>query len=132
MSHVAACLGELAVAKAFNLFCSGSVGNKEAVDVGDILEVRSSARTNARLILHPKDKDDFPFVLVDVSTAPIIHLRGWIMGRDGKQRKYWTDPAGGRPAYFISESHLRPMADLRPIVEVRRAEIIAKKDEAAA
>ena len=25
-------------------------------------------------------------------------------GGDGKQREYWKDPAGGRPAYFVPQS----------------------------
>jgi hypothetical protein len=133
MTHVHAMRAELAVAKAFNLFWSGSVGNKDAVDVGGILEVRSSARTgNSRLILHPTDRDDYPYIFADVSAAPTIRLCGWIMGRDGKQQQFWTDPtAAGRPAFFIPQSDLLPMADLHFLVELKRTELMADDEVAA-
>jgi hypothetical protein len=41
--------------------------------------------------------------------APVFILRGWIWGREGKRDEWWTDPACGRPAFFVPQNALRPM-----------------------
>lgn len=105
--------GEMAVAKALNLYWSGTVGDYGAVDVGGCVEVRTITKSFHSLILHPQDKDDVPFVLVDLSNTPNIRLAGWIYGKDGKQDKFWSDPSGkDRPAFFIDQSYLRNAQEL--------------------
>lgn len=105
--------GEMAVAKALNLYWAGTVGDYGAVDVGGAVEVRSRTKNWHSLILHPKDRDDLPFVLADVSEPPDVRLAGWIYAKDGKLKKFWLDPSQkNRPAYFIDQKYLRPMEDL--------------------
>ena len=110
--HILAAQGEMAVAKALNLFWSGTVGEYGAIDVGGAVEVRTRSQQWHELIIHEDDRDDVPFVLVLGGNAPLMFLAGWIWGREGKQPKFWKDPAKGRPAYFVPRSGLRPMADL--------------------
>lgn len=109
--------GEMAVAKALNLYWTGTVGDYGAVDVGGLVEVRSRTKDWHSLILHPSDRDDLPFVLADVSDPPRVRLSGWIYAKDGKQDKFWSDPSGkNRPAFFIEQKHLRPLEELVKIV----------------
>jgi hypothetical protein len=112
--------GEMAVAKGLNLYWSGSVGDYSAVDVGGLVEVRTITTGHHRLILHPGDRDWAPYVLVDASYQPEMRLVGWIYGKDGKDQKYWSDPSGkNRPAFFVPQNKLRPMAELVYTLENR-------------
>jgi hypothetical protein len=45
--HIAGCQGEMAVAKALNLFWGGSLGDFDAVDVGGLVQVRSTENPRA-------------------------------------------------------------------------------------
>lgn len=115
--HLTACRGELAVAKALNLFWSGSLGDYQAVDVGGLVEVRAVNSKPGRrlsLIVHDDDKDDRPYVLADTGHAPAIDLRGWMLARDAKRREWWADPSGkNRPAYFVPIDALHPLETLK-------------------
>jgi hypothetical protein len=114
-------IGEIALAKWGDRYWNGALGDYTAGDVGT-WQVRYSVRPDARLILHPSDKDDAPFFLV-TGVPPVVTLRGWIMGRDGKQQEYWTEPGGnGRPAYFVPQSKLKPMPDRAAILKRRGKE----------
>jgi hypothetical protein len=60
-----------------------------------------------------KGSDDLPGI--DIKTRSkhsydLIH--GWCYGRDAMKEEFWADPARGRPAYFITKEHLRPMESL--------------------
>jgi hypothetical protein len=103
--HIEGAMGEMAVAKAFNLYWNGNLGNLSAGDVGDI-QVRTSSRTNGDLIMHPRDRDKDRFILVTGGNGD-YNLRGWVLGSEGKLQEYWRDPAGGRPAYFVPQGKLR-------------------------
>jgi hypothetical protein len=106
------CLGEQAVAKACNRYWSPAAGEIGVIDVGELLEVRSISNPDHSLILHTSDSDDLPYVLADVSGVPVVHIRGWIAGKDGKHEKFWCDPSTGRPAYFVPQSQLRQFDEL--------------------
>jgi hypothetical protein len=110
------CLAEEACAKCLNLYWSGLCG-AGVPDVGFKYQVRGTWRMDGRLILHPDDKDDEPFILVtphDTMEGGMLTFRlvGWILCRDGKQEKYWTDPKGDRPAFFVPQDALHPMETL--------------------
>ena len=108
--HIEGALGECAVAKAIDLYWSGSVGNFSGGDVGKI-EVRTRSKHNYDLILHNSDSDSAWFVLVTGVNGKYV-VGGCILGRDGKLDKFWSDPAGNRPAYFVPQSALLPIASL--------------------
>lgn len=111
-THINGALGEVAVAKFLGRYWDGmgALGDLGALDVRDV-QVRWRAKDWYDLLLHPEDGDDLPFVLV-TGAAPSYRLHGWIIGRDGKQDRYWSDPAGGRPAFFVPQADLREMATL--------------------
>lgn len=101
--HRAGARGELAAAKVLGIAHHVERTFEEA-KLGDLLggvEVRTSRRPNGDLIIHPRDPDDRPFVLVRGPQGPSYEIVGWCMGRDGKRPEFWRDPARGRPAYFV-------------------------------
>jgi len=110
--HIEGACGEMAVARHLGRYWSGALGNLKAADIGIGVQVRTRSQPDYDLILHPEDPDDDAFVLV-TGCAPRFTLRGWIYGRDGKDDRWWQDPAGGRPAYFVPQSVLRPMGQAR-------------------
>ena len=105
--HIEGAAGEAAVAKWLGRYWNGALGDLDADDVGTV-QVRTTSRTDGCLILHDSDPDSRPFVLV-TGVAPSFVLRGWIWARDGKRKEHWRDPVGGRGAYFVPQSALRPM-----------------------
>lgn len=108
--HVLGAIGEYVVARTLGIFWSGP-GTLRASDVGRHIQVRTRSRHDYELIVHPNDEDDAPFVLVTGQGLDYV-VHGWIMGRDGKQREWWNDPARGRPAYFVPHTALRAMEEL--------------------
>ena len=67
---------------------------------------------NKRLILHDDDKDNRPYILV-YADAPDFYIKGWMMGADGKEKKYWSDPQGtNRHAYFVPDEDLISINEL--------------------
>lgn len=104
-------IAELALAKHFNLFWSGTVGRVDLPDVG-LLQVRSKIEMQHRLVVRREDGDDevFVSVLVDV---PVCTLCGWMRGHDAK-REEWLLPDPDKPdRFFVPNAKLLPMAELR-------------------
>jgi hypothetical protein len=113
--HVEGCCGEMAAAKALGVFWSGSHGTLRVPDIGEQFQVRTrTLRTQQSnsLILHPSDLDDAIFILV-LGRVPAYEVAGWIQGAAGKRPEHWKDPAGGRPAFFVPPSVLRPIQELK-------------------
>lgn len=108
---IESCGAEAAVAKSLGKYWVAVVDNTEALD-GDVsgVEVRSTVLKNGRLIVHNRDRDDAPFVLVRGS-FPNYEIAGWMFGRDAKQDQYIFS-GDGRPAFFVPASDLRPIDEL--------------------
>lgn len=105
------CCAEAAVAKHFNLWWDGALGNFTAADVGSKIQVRSTRWKSGKLILHKDDSDDHLFILVLTHEEPVMILAGWIYGKDGKKEKWWDVDGKNFPAYFIKQSDLNDMND---------------------
>jgi hypothetical protein len=118
LNHILGVQGELAVCKYFEVKHKPAIGYIGHHDVGKI-GVRTGKSEGYRLILHQSDEDTQPFVLVVKSSIEgDFYICGWIMGKEGKNEKYWEDPFGGRPAYFI------PQVDLREDLDILRDYLI--------
>lgn len=102
--HIEGCLGEYALAKFLGLHWSGQGFRGD--DVGRY-QVRTGSQEGHRLILHPDDADDHIFWLLCGANGA-YGVKGWVMGRDGKQDVYWKDPGTGRPAFFVPQAALSP------------------------
>jgi hypothetical protein len=104
--HVEGALGECVIARHLNIYWNGNLGEFHMPDVAQgKVEVRATASHNNRLILHPTDKDDHAYWLVTGANGT-YRIQGYIMGRDGKQQKWWEDPQGNRPAFFVPQAAL--------------------------
>jgi hypothetical protein len=111
-------IAEYAVAKALDICWDGGVGTFKSPDAGP-LQVRHTERLNGKMLLHPSDKDHEICVLV-VGNYGNYTLQGWAVIGEVKLQEYWLDPTGGRPCYFVPREALRPMEDLRSIINESR------------
>lgn len=104
-------LAEMAVAKYLNKYWSSVVDDPWQLD-GDVdhqVQIRSSPRDDAHLLLHPKDKATDFFVLV-TGRHRLFTIVGWIGGAAGKQDCYWGDPKNTRrPAFWVPPEALAPI-----------------------
>lgn len=105
--------GEAAVAKAFDMYWSGYLGDHAAPDVGGLC-VRTS-RSNA-ISAHPyrtRDRDDDVIVMVqerlaaDMSGGTLV-LRGWLHGYEAKDMR-WFRKDIQRPCNRVPFSAARPL-----------------------
>jgi hypothetical protein len=104
-------LAELAVAKHFNVFWSGTVGRVDLPDVGP-LQVRSKNQADHRLVILKTDADDKLFISVFVAT-PECRLCGWFRAGDAKQAE-WLLPDPPKPdRYFVPNSELHSIDTLQ-------------------
>jgi hypothetical protein len=101
--NIEGAIGELALAKHLGVYYAGT-GIFRGTDVGKY-DVRTTQYENGHLILHPDDPDDRIFWLLTGVCGRYI-IRGNILGKDGKQEKWWGDKAGGRAAFFIPQDAL--------------------------
>ena len=104
-------LGEKALAKYLGVYWAGK-GVIGSPDVGEH-DVRTSTHSDGRLIVHQEDNAQRFIWLLTGSHGEYI-VRGGILAKDAKQRRWWCDPSGkGRPAYFVPQerlSHIYPKA----------------------
>jgi hypothetical protein len=115
-AHVSGAIAEWAVSKVLKRPWDPTIGIQWAGEVeGDvgIIEVRSTAVPNGHLIAHDYSFDDRPYLLVLTHRMPVFVLRGWLMGRDCKNREWWRANVP-RPAYFVPQAALRPVEELIP------------------
>jgi hypothetical protein len=112
-NEVISCISEMAVAKHLDHFWCGAIGNYKAADVGASYQVRATEWANGRLILHPEDKDDQPYILARVIDNKVT-LPGWVYGHEGKQQHFWSAPKQypDRLAFFVPNEGLHGMDEL--------------------
>lgn len=112
LRHVIGALGEVAFAKAMNLYYDGSIGRFAGMgnDVG-AFQIRTRS-ADLPLILRPTDKDDDIFVLVyrgeDMTKWT---LAGWIRGFEGKRIGKYANMDGGT-RYLVDKSLLNSISEL--------------------
>jgi hypothetical protein len=114
--HVEGACGEMAVAKAFGVYWNPTVNTyQDGGDVGDEWQVRTRSRDDYELYVRPRDlekKADKPFILV-TGAAPRFRIVGWMIGKDAKRDKWWQMHGGKPGAWFVPQSCLRPLGELR-------------------
>lgn len=101
-------MSEYALAKYLDVHWEG-VGFPDADDVGKE-DVRVTEYDDGHLILHPRDKDNKNYWLLTGKNGRYI-VRGFILGKEGKQDKYWRkrilQDGRDRSAYFIPQADLQ-------------------------
>ena len=99
-------LAEMAFAKLLNVHWDGKIGKIEKGDVGH-WEIRQTKMPDGHLLIYPSDLNDASYVLM-TGQKGVYEVRGWILGREGKQHKYWrADVTGYRPCFWVPQSDLR-------------------------
>lgn len=111
-SDIEAAMAEYALAKVINEVWYGK-GDPRGIDVGQENQVRHTLLPHGSLIVQKeKDKPTDIFWLVTGCDGK-YKVHGWMQGAEAKQEKYWADPTGNWPAYFVPQSDLRSIADYR-------------------
>lgn len=114
--HIEGACGEMAFAKARNLYWGADINAFKNADVGKNIQVRTRSSHDFDLIVRADDKDTDIFVLV-TGVCPNYCLRGWVYGKDAKKVEY-EKSYGGRPsAYFVPASALRTISPSKKGVE---------------
>lgn len=103
-------LGEIAAAKALNLYWSGSVNSFGECDLGGI-QIRTRSKAYYDLLVRPRDDENCIWVLV-TGSAGTYDVVGWINGTEAKQEQWLKTPNDREPAYFIPKSALKPIETL--------------------
>jgi len=110
--HIEGACGEIAFAKAMNMYWSPSVNTfKGHPDIGSF-EIRTRSQQNYDLLVREDDEDDRIFVLV-VGMAPQFRLVGWLTGKEAKQQRYLQTYGDRPPAYFVPQDKLHSIESLR-------------------
>jgi len=112
--HLLGAAGEMAVAshlgmKAF--LYKETQAKKGSADLPGDIDVKTRSRHSYDLIVQKNENPDKRFVLVTIEKSTTL-IHGWCYGKDAMKDEYWADPAGGRPAYFVSKDVLRSMNTL--------------------
>ncbi len=101
-------LAEMAFAKLMNIYWDGKINKLTKGDVG-FWEVRQTKHTDGCLRIAPTDNNDAPYVLLTGQNG-VYFVRGWMMGIEGKQQKYWRKMSDqGRYNFWVPQSDLLPI-----------------------
>jgi hypothetical protein len=113
-NHIYGAMGELAVAKAFNLYWDAAVGRVDACDVGGVIEVKCQrVGRGFGLSIRPNYRPDKPYVLVRAQPPDKFFLVGWLYGQ-----RAWD--IGTPMLNFGVRAVPATLPPLRPIAELER------------
>ena len=113
--HKLGAAGELAVADYLQLrefLYQETEAKRGSSDLPPNIDVKTRSRHDYDLICQLDEKPGKTLVLVTIQNK-ITLLHGWIKSEDAMKEQWKKDPAGGRPAYFVPQSALLPLVDLR-------------------
>jgi len=111
--HLLGAAGEMAVASYLGMksfLYQATEAERGSCDLPNI-DVKTRSKTSYDLIVQKRESPEKKYVLVTIQDKTTL-IHGWIYGKQAMQEKFWADPAGGRPAYFVGKEHLRPMETL--------------------
>jgi len=112
-NHVEGAAGEMACAKALNIFYPATINTFGAPDIAR-LEVKTRLKHNYELRIFRDSPDEDAYVLV-TGRIPTFRVWGWLWGHEAKREDWWKDPGKyDQPAYFAPHSALRPLSTLPP------------------
>ncbi len=114
-AHIDGACGEMAFAKARNLYWDGSVNTFQAGgDVG-LVQVRTRRAMHYDLIVrdNARDEDWYVLVLGSLNLGPTFRVVGAIRAGDAKQPQWRRDHGGHGAAYFVPQAALRAFTTAR-------------------
>jgi len=103
---------EYLVARELDLPWPGLVERSE-VDVGRWIQVRHSLRDDASLIVRERDDPRCDYVLVTGGREGRFVIHGYLPGWKARRPEYLREVANRPPAWFVPQSDLLPLADLK-------------------
>ncbi len=108
-------MGEYAAAQYFNIdFVFNTLYDYERNDLSNGYEVRSTTWPNGNLIIYDDDKPACYILAIVNLDESSVDLKGWLHIIECRQKKYWRDkPQVRQASYWVSQSDLRPLAQLR-------------------
>ena len=110
---------EVAAAVHFGLesyLFSEQTARRGSADLPGDIEVKTRSRHKYDLIVQKDERPDKRIVLVTIESNKVI-LQGWCVAGDVMDEKYWADPAGWRPAYFVPKEGLRDIYELMELLQ---------------
>jgi hypothetical protein len=111
--HLLGAAGEMATASYLGLkdfLYQETEAKRGSCDLPGI-DVKTRSRHHYDLIVQKNESPEKRYVLVTIENKKTL-IHGWIRGKDAMKEEYWSDPAGGRPAYFVPKTALMPMSTL--------------------
>lgn len=114
-AHLLGAAGEMAVASYLGLkreLYREDTAIPGSCDLPNMIDVKTRKGHHRDLIVQRNENPSKKFVLVTIENK-IILIRGWCLGKEAMLSKFWMDPAGGRPAYFVPQSSLRSIEELK-------------------
>lgn len=123
-NHIRGAMAEFAASVAFNLHWRPAVSQIDKIDVGGIIETRTTIIPTGRLIIKPQDikkSPHTPFLLVDCQGLDkgFFRMCGWRLAKDAPDLAE-LDKRHGDPAYYIIKNNLNSNESLVDWVSVRR------------
>jgi len=118
--------GEIAAAQCLWIPFEPKVDTFKAADIGVNLQVRTTPRSNGRLIIKKGDNPDHIYILVRKLSRNDFEVVGWIFGHEGQRPEYLTKVRHGGSVFFVPNYKLKSIDDLFVNDEFRKnlAEIL--------
>jgi hypothetical protein len=113
--HLLGAAGEVAVASFLGMkehLFKETEARRGSDDLPGGIDVKTRSKTCYDLIVQKGSDARKKYVLVTIESQRTL-LHGWCYGHEAMQEQFWADPARGRPAYFVTKEHLRPMETLK-------------------
>ena len=113
--NILGCIGEYAAAKYFGLLdhlFTEVAPVRDSVDLPPNIDVKTGAKHSHRLIVKLDDCKSKIFVH-STCEQNVVMLHGWRYGHEVMKQCFVQDPVGNRAAYFVPNSVLKPIEQLR-------------------
>jgi hypothetical protein len=88
---------------------------RNSSDLPNNLEVKTRSKHWHDLIVQKNEKPEKIIVMVTIERDEIM-LQGWCRAGEVMRQEFWSDPAVGRPAYFVPKSVLQPVETLKAVI----------------
>lgn len=114
-AHLLGSAGEMAVALYLGLTDRLYADNHAVLgsyDLPGMIDVKTRKGHRRDLIVQRNENPNKKFILVTIENKTIL-IQGWCLGKHAMLPRFWMDPAGGRPAYFVPQSTLHPINELK-------------------
>lgn len=90
-------------------------------DLGGFIDVKGIESAHHCLVVQKaKLRTDRAYLLVLADPHPSYVLLGWEWGGSCTRQKYWRDPVGNRPAFFVPQNDTLFHRDPRDLLDILR------------